>query len=91
MSSASVCGVLFEFAIGPGCVAYSTDDVWFVVCGSILCWEDVFRNDVGGLRVNMFVLLEALLFWLCNWGECGRGSVLCSGYVVAEVRDWLLS
>ena len=91
MSSASVCGVLFEFAIGPDCVADSSDDVWFVVGGSMLCREDVFWNDVWGLFVIVFVFLKALLFWLCNWGECGGGSVLCHWYVVAEVRDWPLS
>ena len=89
MSSASVCGVLFELSIGPDCVSDSPNDVWFVVGGSILCWENVFRNDVGGLCVNMCVLLKALLFWLCNWGECGGGSVLCHGYVIAEVCDGL--
>ena len=87
MSSAPVCGVLFEFAIGPDHVSDSPDDVWFVVGGSILCWEDVFRDDVGGVCVEMFVFLEAFLFWLCNWGECGGGSVLCHGYVIAEICD----
>ena len=45
----------------------------------------------GGLCDRMLILLKALLFWLCNWWECGGGSVLCRGYVVAEVRDRSLS
>ena len=91
LSSASVCGILFELTIGPDCVADSSDDVWFVVGGSVLCWENVFRNDMGGICVDMFVLLKTLLVWLCNWGECGGGSVLFRGYVVAEVRGRSLS
>ena len=91
LSSSSVRRVLCEFAIGPGCVADSPNDVWFVMGGSILCWENVFRNDVGGLCMNMCVLLKALLFWLCNWWECGGGSVFCRGCVVAEVRVRLFS
>ena len=91
LSSASVCGVFFEFAVRPDYVSDSPNDVWFVVGGSILCWENVFRDYVGGFCVKVFVFLEALLFWLCNWWECGGGSVLCRGYVVAEVRDKSLS
>ena len=87
MFSASVCGVLFELAVGPYCVSDSPNDVWFVVGGSILCWENVFRDDVGGLCGRMLVLLKALLFWLCNWWECGGCGVFRRGCVVAEVRD----
>ena len=38
LSSSSVRGVLFECAVGPSCVADSSNNVWFVVCGSVLCW-----------------------------------------------------
>ena len=91
LSSTSVCGVFFEFAVRPDYVSDSPNDVWFVMGGYVLCWEDVFWDDVGGLCVEIFIFLEAFLFWLCNWGECGGGSVLCRGYVVTEVRDRLLS
>ena len=57
----------------------------------MLCWENVFRDYVGGLCVEMFIFLEAFLFWLCNWGECGGGSVLCHGCVIAEIREWSFS
>ncbi len=30
--------VLLEFAIGSGCVADGSKDVWFVVGGSLVCW-----------------------------------------------------
>ena len=86
LSSASVCGVFFEVAVGAGDVSDSPYDVWFVVGGSILRWKNVFRDDVGGFCGKMFVLLKALLFWLCNWWECGGGSVFGRGYEVAEVR-----
>ncbi len=61
------------------------------VTGDEFSLMSAFWDDVGGLCGNMLVLLKALLFWLCNWWECGGGSVLCRGYVVAEVRDWSLS
>ncbi len=38
LSASSVSGVLFECAVGPYCVADGSDDVWFVVGGSMLCW-----------------------------------------------------
>ena len=42
LSSSSVRRVLCEFAIGPNCVSDCSYDVWFVVSGSVLCWEDIF-------------------------------------------------
>ncbi len=41
LSSSSVRGVLFEFAVGPSCVSDSSNNVWFVVGGYVLCWEDI--------------------------------------------------
>ena len=38
LTLSSVCGVLFECAIGPGCVADGSNNVGFVVGGSMLCW-----------------------------------------------------
>ena len=38
LSAPSEGRVLLEFAIGSGCVADGSNDVWFVVGGSMLCW-----------------------------------------------------
>ena len=57
LSSSSVCGVLNEFAVGPGCVSDCSDNVWFVVSGFVLCWEDVFWYDMRGLYLFVFVIL----------------------------------
>ena len=91
MSSSSVRGVLIECAIRPNCVADSSNNVWCVVSGSVLCWENVFWYDVGSLFVCVFVILKTLLFRLCDWGEVGGGCVICFGYVFTEVGDWLFA
>ncbi len=91
LSSSYVRGVLFECAIGPVCVAYGSNDVWFVVGGSVLCWENVFRYDMWGLFVCGFVLLKTFLFRLCDRGEFGGGRVFCRGCVLTEVNDWLFT
>ncbi len=91
MSSSSVREVLFECAIGPICVADSSYNVWFVVWGSVLCWENVLWYNMGSLSVCVFVILKTLLFRLCDGGEVGGGRVICFGYVFTEVSDWLFS
>ncbi len=82
MSSSFVRGVLFECAIGPNCVADSSNNVWFVVSGSVLRWENVSRYDVGSLSVYVFVILKTLLFRVCDGGEVGGGRVICFGVCV---------
>ena len=57
LSSSCVCGVLYEFAVWPDCVSDCSDDVWFVVSGSVLCWENVFWYDMRGLYLFVFVVL----------------------------------
>ncbi len=57
LSFTSVCVVDFEFAVGPECVADSSNNVWFMMCGSVLCKENVLRYNVACLPVCLFVVL----------------------------------
>ena len=57
LTLSSVCRVLYEFAVWPNCVSDCSDNVWFVMGGSVLCWQDVFWYYVGGLPVFVFVVL----------------------------------
>ena len=91
MSSPSVCGVFFECAILSHCVSDGAYYIWFVVGGSEFRWENVFRDDVWSLWVCEFVFLEAFLFGVCDGGEVGGVRVVCVGYVVTEVSDWLFA
>ena len=38
LSTSFISGILFESAVGSYCVSDGSDDVWFVVGGSMLCW-----------------------------------------------------
>ncbi len=91
LSASSVSGILFECAVGSSCVADGSNNVLFVVGGSVLCWQDVFSYDAGGLSVCVFVVLESLLFRMCDGREVGWSRVVCFGYVFPEVGDWMFS
>ena len=69
LSSSFVRRVLCEFAIGPNCVSNCSYDVRFVVSRYILRWENVFWYDVGSLSFFLFVVLQSLLFRLCDGGR----------------------
>ncbi len=49
--------VEFEFALGPECVADSSDNVWFMICGSVFRGENVIRYNVACLTARLFVVL----------------------------------
>ena len=38
LSATFIGGVFFECAVGSYKVSYGSDDIWFVVGGSMLCW-----------------------------------------------------
>jgi hypothetical protein len=77
LSSSSVRGVLFECAIRSNCVADGSYNVWFVVSGSELRWENVLRDDVGSHWVCVFVVLKTFLFRVRDGGEVGGVRVVC--------------
>jgi hypothetical protein len=91
LPSSSVRGVLFECAIRSNCVADGSYNIWFVMSGSELRWENVLRDDVGSLWVCVFVVLKTFLFGVRDGGEVGGVRVVCVGYVVTEVSNWLFA
>ena len=91
LPSASVRGVLFECAIRSNCVADGSYNIWFVVSGSELRWENVLRDDVGSHWNSVFVVLKTFLFRVHDGGEVGGVRVVCVGYVFTEVSNWLFA
>ena len=91
MSSSSECWVSDEVSVGVRSVSDCPNEVWSMMCRTVVRRDDVVRNGLLLILGVSFVILKTLVLWECYWGEVRRGRALRVGYAFAEVCYWFVA